>query len=98
MDYELAVKLRDAGFPQTGHGRWIGSPDKVVWRSGDRVYVPTLEELIEAFGDCFEFLENNARNWRARADNSTVEGQGMTPIEAVARLWLALYGDAGANV
>ena len=44
MDYELAKSLMDAEFPQIGKGSLIGSLDKLVWRSGDRVYVPTLEE------------------------------------------------------
>jgi hypothetical protein len=48
MDYELAKSLMDAGFPQIGKGRLIGSLEKLVWRSSDRVYVPTLEELIDA--------------------------------------------------
>ena len=50
MDYDLAESLMDAGFPQIGKGRLIGPLNKLVWRSGDRVYVPTLEELIEACG------------------------------------------------
>jgi hypothetical protein len=40
MDYELAKSLMDAGFPQTGKGSLIGSLNKLVWRSGDRVYTP----------------------------------------------------------
>ena len=39
MDYELAKTLMDAGFLQTGKGNLIGSPNKLVWRSSDRVYV-----------------------------------------------------------
>ena len=56
MDYELAKSLMDAEFPQIGKGSLIGSLDKLVWRSGDRVYVPTLEELIEACGENFVSL------------------------------------------
>jgi hypothetical protein len=51
VDYELAKSLMDAGFPQIGKGSSIGSPDKLVWRISDRVYVPTLEELIDACGE-----------------------------------------------
>ena len=57
MDYELAKSLMDAGFPQIGKGSSIGSLDKLVWRSGDRVYVPTLEELIDACGENFGSLD-----------------------------------------
>jgi hypothetical protein len=38
MDYELAKRLMDAGFPQTGKGSLIGSLNKLFLRSGDRVY------------------------------------------------------------
>jgi hypothetical protein len=63
MDYELAKSLMDAGFPQIGKGSLIGSPNKLVWRSGDRVYVPTLEELIEACGRNFDSLDRQHDGW-----------------------------------
>ena len=89
VNYELAKRLMDAGFPQIGRGRLIGSPKKLVWRSGDRVYVPTLEELIEACGKNFGSLDRRHDGWLAHAsyDQSSF---GETPVEAVARLWLAL--------
>jgi hypothetical protein len=89
MNYELAKSLMDAGFPQTGKGNLIGSPNKLVWRSGDRVYVPTLEELIEACGENFGSLDKQQDGWFAYAnyDQSCFAG---TPAEAVACLWLAL--------
>ena len=85
MDYELAKSLMDSGFPQIGKGRL----DKLVWRSDDRVYVPTLEELIEACGKNFGSLNRRHAGWLAHAsyDQSSF---GETPVEAVARLWLAL--------
>jgi len=58
MDYDLAESLMDAGFPQIGKGSLIGPMNKLVWRSGDRVYVPTLEELIEACGENFGSLDS----------------------------------------
>jgi hypothetical protein len=89
VDYELAKSLMDAGFPQIGKGSLIGSPKKLVWRSGDRVYVPTLEEPIEACGKNFDSLDKRHDGWLAHAsyDQSSF---GETPVEAVARLWLAL--------
>ena len=92
MDYELAKSLMDAGFPQTGKGSLIGPLDKLVWRSGDRVYVPTLEELIEACGKNFCSLDKQYDGWLASAnyDQSCV---AQNPAEAVARLWLALQND-----
>jgi hypothetical protein len=67
MDYELAKSLMDAGFPQIGKGSLIGPLDKLVWRSGDRVYVPTLEELIEACGENFGSLDKQHYGWLAYA-------------------------------
>ncbi|HXZ22509.1 MAG TPA: hypothetical protein VEH78_07070 [Pseudolabrys sp.] len=92
MDYELAKCLMDAGFPQTGKGRLIGSPNKLVWRSSDRVYVPTLEELIEACGMNFGSLDKQHDGWRASA-NYDQSCFAKTPTEAVARLWLTLQND-----
>lgn len=95
MNYELAKRLRDAGFPQSGNGRWIGPWDKIVWRSGDRVYVPTLEELIEACGDKFFVLNatktrRQPNTWYAAiTDPNAIEATAATPAEAVAKVWLA---------
>jgi hypothetical protein len=33
----------DAGFPQIGKGRLVGSPSKLVWLSSVCIYVSTLE-------------------------------------------------------
>jgi len=95
VDYQLAHDLRDAGFPQIGRGTQIGPSDKLVWRAGDRVYMPTLSELIEACGKRFWMLEAcdlEAGNWHASgyAAAKIEDAYGSSPDEAVARLWLAL--------
>jgi hypothetical protein len=94
MKYELAEQLRDAGFPQSGNGKWIGPPEKIIWRSGDRTYVPTLEELIAACGTSFHDLRfwstHNPPVWQATGDNPVEPIYEVTPVEAVAKLWLAL--------
>jgi hypothetical protein len=99
MDYELAKQLRDAGFLQAGTGRWIGPPDKVFWRSGDRVYVPTFEELLEACRKDVESLTQELSlagdEWIASAFGRSKSARGDTPADAMARLWLAVHGDAG---
>jgi hypothetical protein len=89
MDYDLAESLMNARFPQIGKGRLIGPPNKLVWRSGDRVYLPTLEELIEACGENFVSLHRQYDGWLASA-NCDQSCFAKTPAEAVARLWLAL--------
>jgi hypothetical protein len=101
MDYELAKQLRDAGFLQAGTGRWIGPPDKVFWRSGDRVYVPTFEELIKACRTDVESLTQELSltgdKWVATTFGRNKSARGNTPAEAMARLWLAVRGDAGSR-
>jgi hypothetical protein len=89
VDYELAKSLMDAGFPQIGKGSSIGSPDKLVWRISDRVYVPTLEDLIGACGENFGSLDKRHDGWLARANGDQGCFAG-TPAETVARLWLTL--------
>lgn len=49
IDFPLTNKLKEAGFPQGGHGRWTVDPEQIVAR--DRAYVPILEEIIEACGE-----------------------------------------------
>jgi hypothetical protein len=99
MIYELAKQLKDAGFAQGGKGAWIVSPDNLVSRHEDRVYVPTLEELIEACVHFNALSKEFPQRWIARANwitspenqNYLEMGDGLTPTEAVARLWLALH-------
>lgn len=92
MNYELAKKLKDAGFLQDedGEGEMINAIDdgSIKW-----AYVPTLSELIEAFGEDFFTLEKMADFWLASAMDEPLEPlfvQGKTPEEAVAKLWLKL--------
>ena len=71
--------------------------DAIIARSASRVYVPTLEELIEACvassqdGNFFLFAMSGmwgaSTCWNHKKDE---RGNGSTPTEAVARLWLAL--------
>jgi hypothetical protein len=88
VQYELAKELEEAGFPQAGKGSWMSDPDAVIAR--DRVYVPTLEELIEARGTQFEELRQTPPGWVAGRSPYGRTCHGKTPVEAVARLWLAL--------
>lgn len=93
MDYKLVRELRDAGFAEGGKGTWIYPLDALVTRSSDRVYAPTLEELIEACGDDFHDLQNfnwKYGGWGVSSKRTGIQKFGDTPTEAVARLWLAL--------
>jgi hypothetical protein len=89
MNYELAKQLNDAGFPQGGKGAWTFPPQNLVARSADRIYVPTLSELIEACSDgAFMLLTKGDGVWAATVNGKLAEGP--TAEEAVAKIWLAL--------
>ena len=93
MNYELAKRLKDAGFPQGGDGVWDGGNGTIATQKS-MVYVPTLSELLEACGDEFRVVEKDGNGWLASGlwdDQFGHEPEkGKTPEEAVANLWLAL--------
>lgn len=94
MNYELALELKNAGFPQTkewgliGGGKWLPPQNLMEYVNPVTAgaYAPTLSELIEACGAQFESLHSGT-NWFC---NDTLLYEGPTPEEAVARLYLAL--------
>ena len=88
MNYELANKLKDAGFPQK---------EVKQYPFVENYYSPTLTELIEACGRFFNRMDRNeltdgSVEWGAQCydDEKGNSGYGSTPIEAVAHLWLSL--------
>lgn len=104
MNYEIAKKLKRAGFPQEYFGgHYIDSNNKYtnpkmhlegLPGTDGQTYVPTLEELIEACGDDFHSLQKKDTIWCSFAKASVTLDcfVGSTPLEAVANLWLALHG------
>jgi len=100
MTYELALKLKNAGFPNLGGGigeRYIyPEPSYLGLSRSQACYDPTLSELIEACGDRFVSLNKYADNsgWQTRGIDKKFEkdmtGIGKTPEEAVAKLWLEI--------
>lgn len=102
LSYELTKELKDAGFPQTkdGLGYWY-TEKSVIINAGIRVvdpercYIPTLSELIEACGSDLITLERGQNedgviSWVAYGDPDKINGDGLTPEEAVANLWIQL--------
>ena len=87
MNYELAKKLKDAGFPQR-------EPTFTKFSEGtwEAVYEPTLSELIE---DCKNISTirrtglDGAEKWSADATDYP-EVYGKTPEEAIGNLWLTI--------
>lgn len=98
MNYELARRLQDAGLPQVQkEGRFTAFVEQGNYvEAKDAIYVPTLEELIEACGKNKPTLRPwNVFEWLASVPHpdgsrQLLQGVGSTPTEAVARLWLAL--------
>lgn len=99
MTYELALKLKKAGFPEReqGYADAFSGPNVVeipIDGVVTRIYIPTLSELIEACGDEFATLSKvntHTTRWAAQADYLEAERVfADTPEEAVASLWLAL--------
>lgn len=89
MTYELAKELKDAGFPQTGKGNFYGGDGSALGGTTiDVVYKPTLSELIEACVDFQSLIKRSSIEFEARGSDDRC--LGLTPEEAVARLWLAL--------
>jgi len=106
MNYELALKLKEAGYPQ--NHKWVNECKTFgcwlkdgIGRKED-IHSPSLEELIEALPKGEDFaLFSIGDKWRAdfKSPNNMVmlgevEGEyravGSTPLEAVANLWLKL--------
>jgi len=106
MNYELAKKLKDAGFPQNGKVvnkkafTFDGVGKEYAIEDTDEVfYFPTLSELIEACGDGFNvlirstFLTKGVKpEFRASSGSGGApSSEGKTPEEAVALLYLKLH-------
>ena len=71
----------------------MGAPTAFVWRARDLVYVPALEELIDAYGEQFgEVARLPDWSFEAAAHGGELRQTGKSPTEAVARLWLAING------
>jgi hypothetical protein len=92
INYELAKKLKDAGFPQA-----IITPRGTLEVDKNENYVktPALEELIAECGDGFDELRRHSEGYDATGnkDGFAYEtGIVKSPKEAVANLYLLLHG------
>ena len=103
MNYELAKKLKDAGFQFNSYVPVLandinGNPIEIEENVVDRF--PTLSELIEACGEEFKHLgrfEQEISNsspshytvWYV-VGHTIPKVEAKTPKEAVANLWLRL--------
>lgn len=103
IKYELAKKLKDAGFPQEMKDKSADDtydPHMYSPYKGEQLFMPNLGQLIEACGEDLVDLRRDGEEWAA-ISNLTFEGRfdsdislygsGTNPEEAVANLWLALH-------
>ena len=104
ISYELAKKLKDTGFVQPINPEERLPVDGIYTQmgsDGESVYKPTLSELIEACGERFGKLEYtpeiSMNPWWAheRLKGVHMTGDGLTPEEAIANLWLAIKPTRG---
>jgi hypothetical protein len=90
ISYQLARKLKDAGFPQSELAR---AQQKAGY---DYISMPTLSDLFVALGEDFRALSREPDCWLACGYISE-EGEwknvhaGDSPEEALARLWLSIH-------
>lgn len=96
MDYQLAKKLKDEGYPQnhTDFSGRFSAVNENTGELGEEVYYPTLKEMIDDIGECFWTLRKHTKGWEASSaedDVVKVEG-GQDCKEAVAKLWIAVKG------
>ncbi len=107
MNKTLALKLKEAGFPQIIKNHFfceVSGCEKEQFYDGkgcdhydaDWIAIPYLEELIEAVGEDFGELRRLSKGgefeWYALKSQEFTGYYGSTPIEAVANLWLKLHG------
>ncbi len=99
MNYELAKELKEAGFPQEGVEGETRLSGNAFGSGLEYCYHPDLSELIEACGQRFDEVRplrmaGQISSWQALGVDENLyhsnHGNGSTPEEAVARLWLAL--------
>ncbi|KKL63355.1 hypothetical protein LCGC14_2175920 [marine sediment metagenome] len=89
IDFDLAIELKRAGYPQT-----ICDPKKLdidIEKNYSSVCLPDTDDLLEQLGDEFKSLELSGGGWFAVGKDLTWK-EGKSPVEALARLWIALKG------
>jgi hypothetical protein len=103
ITYELAKQLKDAGFPLNPHRDWDKSDfawlpcNEITKQDREKLWIPSLSELIKACGDGFIKLVyqkdnygNHYMTYKLNSNGSCQVFSCLTPEEAVAKLWLEL--------
>jgi len=96
MDYTIAKKLKDAGFPQKPDGPFVfpadHNPRTLKGKRENeevRVFVPTLSDLLQAWGtQAVTLRRDDTGRWHTTCANRAASHASLE--QAVALLWLAL--------
>ena len=94
MDYNLALQLKEAGFPQGEHTE-LSIPRLQIEEVKDSyVKLPTLEEVIEELGELETLLKADnppfaSEHWIA-VSKKNERALGETPLLAVCNLYIAI--------
>lgn len=104
IDYNLAKKLKDVGFPQNLDGNKQMNGQPLMYRTSEgNFYVPILSELIAECGDNIDTLARSLNGKRlnywfavARSNatgfsSGSTLAQGKTPEIAIANLYIKLH-------
>lgn len=99
-DAGFPQEMKGGHWMLTAHGFEVAKGSEYL--ATDGLYLPTLEELISAIPELdgiTRVMQGKQRDWTAfcRSDRSGMSSgistaSGKSPIEAVANLWLILYG------
>lgn len=92
MEYPLAKRLKDAGYPQPDIRHRVPHPAKWVREKAEAghelAYAPYIIELMRACKLPID-LYGQDDNWGAETPTGDY-GHGVDPEEAMANLWIAL--------
>lgn len=89
MNFELAARLKKAGFPQREPDWYTGDGQYIV--ENERWYVPSTRDLLEACGDgtTLIYMSRSTIAHSIRFAEEVQDTHGATPDEALGNLWLA---------
>lgn len=96
MMYEIAKKLKDAGYPQERYDGTHYTPTSVVIRDGERLavedcYAPSLAELLAMCDQTnyFTLQHHGPNSWRAQQGVvNPIVAYGKTADEVLANLFV----------
>lgn len=100
MRYDLALELKNAGFPQRqmGGNHVLPSGEILPYIQANTAYIPTLEELIEECGEDFYSLRTaDGKKWVAHPKKMLEALAVFATSPNKSWSWNAAIGDSSAE-